>query len=101
MKFAMKTPTRFDKNPSDFARSEYDEQTKKMLISYMESIEPNSAGGYVEDCVTGEIKKSIPDAGYEDDSYIWSTQGIYHLKKYNLAVNPDFIEHVKNKLRRT
>ena len=98
MKFAMITPTRFDKDPSSFDRYNYDEQTKKMLIDYMESIEPNSACGHVEDCVTGIVLMDMEDVGYEDGEYSWSAQGIYHLKNYNLAVYPEFIEHVKKKI---
>ena len=94
----MKTPTRFDNNPSSFKTFNYDEYTKEMLINYMESVEPNSAGGHVEDFVIGRIIDELEDVGYEDDSYYWSSQGIYHLKKYNLAVEPDFIEHVKKKM---
>ena len=93
----MKTPTRFDDNPASFSTINYDDNTKNMLIKYMESIEPNAAGGHIEDCITGEILTSTTDMGYEDELYYWSSQGIYHLKKYNLAVDDDFIKHVKNK----
>ena len=66
---------------------------KDTLVQYMESFEPTSVAGLVDDCRTGEI---IPktNVGYEDGEFIWSTQDIYHLKKYDAAVSDAFIDHV-------
>ena len=94
---AVDTPTRDDK-PNSFKRMKYDSTTKQMLINYMESINPNSAAGYVEDFVAGRIT-TIPDVGYEDDQYYWSSQDIYYLKKYNIAVESHFIDHVNKKIK--
>ncbi len=90
-KSAMDTPTRFN---SAFETMDYDNQTKNMLIDYMESFQSNSAGGYVDDCLTGTCT-NIPNEGYADGEYCWSKQGIYHIKKYNAMVYPEFISHVK------
>lgn len=85
--------TRFDDNPSAFETIEYDEQLKEKIIKYMESFEPSSVGGYIDDCRTGEtIIKT--NSGYEDGVFCWCSQDIYHIKKYNAAVSNDFINHV-------
>lgn len=57
----------------------------------MESFTPSSAGGYIDDCKTGESLYTIPNVGYEDGEFIWSTQDIYHIKNlrrfdFDLAV---------------
>ena len=90
--------TRYAENPSSFSVMNYEKSTKEMLISYMSSYEATSAGGYIDDCKTGK-KIMQTNAGYDDGEYCWSTQDIYHIEKYNAAVNPDFIEHIKKKLK--
>ena len=85
---------RFAKNPANFATTDYDRATKEALLEYMESFEPCSVAGYVDDCKTGEPILNETNVGYEDGEYMWSTQDIYHIRKYNAAVKPEFIKHV-------
>lgn len=99
MREAMITPTRINNDPSLFSTFQYDSNTKKRLIDYMRSINPSSAGGYVEDVFQDDIETSIPDVGYEDEEFFWSEQDIYFIEKYNLAVEKDFLDHVINKTR--
>ena len=91
--------TRFDKNPSSFAVTNYDPLVKKQILDYMKSFEVNSVGGLIDDCRTGELIY-ISNSGYEDEVYSWTMQDIYHIEKYNAAVNPEFIIHVKKKTER-
>ncbi len=42
------------------------------------------------------IKKA--DHLYNDKKYEWSESEIYHFEKYNLILNEDFVNHIKNKL---
>lgn len=88
--------TIFDDNPQGFKTEKYTPEMKDMLIRYMRSIEPNSVAGYVDDCRTGKETR-IECAGYEDGDYCWNEQDIYHIEKYNAAVDPGFIEHVRKK----
>lgn len=97
MRYVIGGLTRFAEKPSQFLVSNYDLETKKMLLDYMKSFEADSAGGLVDDCKTGELVLII-NCGYEDEEFIWTTQDIYHIEKYNAAVDPDFIAHVKEKL---
>lgn len=94
MRYAIGGLTRYADNPSQFLVSNYDPETKMMLLNYMKSFEANCVGGLVDDCKTGEVLL-ITNSGYEDDEFTWTTQDIYHIEKYNAAVNPDFITHVK------
>lgn len=88
--FAMKNSiTPFEKIPSDFERSDYSQSDKKAVLDFMRSIKPCAAGGKVCDCVTGVFQK-LENVGYEIDGFIWSTQDIYHIDKYNASV-VDFV----------
>lgn len=93
MRFAIGGLTRFADNPAAFETLNYDSTTKEKLIKYMESFEPTSVAGFIDDCRTGEMVMKT-NAGFEDGFFMWSTQDIYHIKKYNAAVNKDFIDHV-------
>lgn len=96
MRYVIGGLTRFAENPSHFPVSDYAPETKKMLLDYMKSFEANSAGGLVDDCKTGELVM-ITNVGYEDEEFMWTTQDIYHIEKYNATVNPDFITHVRKR----
>lgn len=93
MKYAIGGLTRFAENPAEFETRQYDADVKASIIEYMESFEPTSVAGYVDDCRTGE-PIIMTNAGYEDDEYCWSTQDIYHVKRYNAAVSDEFISHI-------
>lgn len=93
MKYAIGGLTRFSDNPAGFKTREYDESLKKSIVKYMESFEPTSVAGYIEDCITGE-SVMMTNAGFEDAEYRWSSQDIYHIKKYDAAVSEEFIAHI-------
>lgn len=83
----------------EFKRREYTRNEKAMLLQYLkEKGELCEAGGYVTDVIAEELTQ-IPDGGYRDDKYEWSTQDIFHIEKYNASVKEDFIKHVKRKKR--
>ncbi len=81
----------------DFPKMKYEKGLKDMLLNYMQSKEPNSAGGFIFDCIKNMITK-LDEIGYEDEEYVWSSTDMYYIKKYDAAVSPQFIEHVKNKM---
>ena len=95
MRYAIGGLTRFADNPADFKTRQYANSTKDRIVEYMESFEPSSVAGYVDDCKTGE-PVMITNSGYNDGEFQWSTQDIYHVKKYNAAVSDEFIRHVMN-----
>lgn len=52
------------------------------------------------DCVSGQqISRSF--FVFEDDKYRWSDFLIYHIKKYNIRLPQDFIDHIMEKTRTT
>ena len=82
-----------------FKRMDYSRNEKSLLLHYLKKEGVLfEAGGYVTDVVT-EMATQIPDGGYRDDQYEWSTQDIYHIEKYNASVKEDFIAHVKRKMQ--
>lgn len=68
-----------------------DSAVKNAVLKYMSSFPITAvAAGSFEDAVTGrEVDGSY--TAYNDGVFRWTTCDIYHLKKYNLALNPDFI----------
>lgn len=95
MKRVINGLTIFNESHSNFKVMDYKGDDKEALIAYMRSFEPCAAGPMVDDCVTGK-QTTIPNAGYEDAEYSWTTQDIYHIEKYDAAVDPDFLKHVKS-----
>lgn len=85
--FAMKHPMNLNMELTD-----YDPAEKELLLEYMKAVEPNSAGGYVFDCILN-TETRIEDVGYEADEYMWSAQDIYHIEHYNAAVTEEFMKH--------
>ena len=83
----------FNSEPSKFAVREYNSREKKLVIAYMWAFDFYSAGGKIEDCVTGE-RFEDEDIGFEDGEFGWSTQDIYHIEKYNAAVSDSFLQKV-------
>ncbi len=75
-----------------FEREVLDPDVKAALLSYMRSIPSLAvAAGYFEDVTTG--KEVIVDyLAYNDGEFSWTTCDIYHLKKYDLAMSPEFVE---------
>lgn len=89
--------TMYEPNPSAFEVQRYSTEEKAKLISYMQSFEPYAAAGRIFDCVTGEhIKKE--DVGYTDGEFMWTSQDIYHIEKYNAAVTNAFFKKAVDNL---
>lgn len=69
-------------------------QTKQVVLKYLRSFNNVAvAAGYPEDVVTGEIVR-IPYLAFEDDEYCWDSSDIYHLEKYDIALDPEFVDKV-------
>ena len=97
MKYVIDGLTRYAENPSGFKVENYDAKKKEILLEYMKSFEVHGTCGYIYDCKTGKEVK-ITNSFYDDNEYGWSKQDIYHIEKYNAAVDPKFIEHIEKKM---
>ena len=93
MKYAIGGLTRFSENPSIFKTMDYSVNQKTAILDYMESFNPDSVAGYIDDCKTGK-RVNQTNAGYNDGEFYWSDQDVYHVRKYNAAVSDEFIDHV-------
>jgi hypothetical protein len=70
---------------------------KSKIIQYLESFKHKaSCPRAAIDCLT---KEKINDSFliYEDDSYRWADFFIYHIKKYNIKLPDEFVQHVLSK----
>lgn len=72
---------------------EYGVSEKKKVIAYMQSFEPYAVAGQIVDCVTGERLKEA-DIGYTDGEFRWTSQDVYHIKKYNAAISNEFYKKI-------
>lgn len=81
------------KNPAGFEVRTYKESEKKKLLEYMRSFECFAVAGLIEDCKTGEMLNE-EDLGFNDGTFIWSSQDIYHLERYDAAACEEFIKKV-------
>jgi len=67
-------------------------------LQFLQAYYPNVASsGTVIDNVTGEEVIDLYDCGYYDGKYYWDETDIYHLEKYNMPINQEFIEYVLSK----
>ena len=89
MKEAMKTNQQIEAQYTEVM--EYSSKEKLNLLKYMRAFEPFAVAGKVYDCRTGERLKT-ENAGYNDGTYIWTEEDIYHIEKYNAAVTEDFLK---------
>lgn len=65
---------------------------KDRILSFMSSFEPvAAASGYVRDEVTGEYVSGLTELAYEYGDWEWYQRDIYHLDKYNLELEPEFV----------
>ena len=81
------------KNPAEFAVRTYEESEKKKLLEYMRSFEFFEVAGLIEDCKTGEMLKE-ENLGFNDGTFVWCSQDIYHLERYDAAACEEFIKKV-------
>ncbi len=83
----------YQSNPARFEVCQYSPDDKERVIKYMQSYAPYAVAGRITDCVTGErLKKE--DVGYTDGEYMWTSQDIYHIQKYNAAVTDEFFKKI-------
>lgn len=69
----------------------YSNDEKRKLIEYMTKYEDFAVAGRVKDIVENkELQKD--NLCYTDGSFVWCTQDIYHIEKYNAAVTEDFLK---------
>ena len=95
MKNALKNEiTQYVDNAAGFDRYSYNEVEKSKLLAYMKSFEPYSVAGLVCDCISGE-NLSDENLGYTDGEFLWCSQDIYHIEKYNARVSTEFLEKIK------
>lgn len=85
--------TPFEQNPSAFKRMNYTSPQKNRIIEYLKASQPCAACGLIFDCVKGEDVKQ-ENVGYCNDSYMWTSQDVYHIEKYDAAVSEDFLKEV-------
>ncbi len=98
MKYAVSNPVR-KMNASDVKSSifPYTDNVKNALLLFMKSFEWCAfTSAPVIDRITGE-KVFDADNARSDGKYQWYESDIYHLEKYNLKLNDDFIQHVLNR----
>lgn len=88
--------TPFEDKPYAFTKKKYSDDEKKRVLDYMKSKEPDTALGLIWDCVEGkEIRQE--NVGFEDGEFMWSSQDMYHIEKYDAAVRDDFLKKVSEK----
>jgi len=94
MKKAMESSINMSqKNPAGFAVRTYEESEKKRILEYMRSFEFFAVAGMVEDCKTGERTRE-ENLGFNDGRFVWCSQDIYHLERYDAAVCEEFAKMI-------
>lgn len=70
---------------------------KDLVLGYMRSCTyVGWSMAYVKDEVTG-IETDVTACGYRENGFQWSSSDIYHLEKYDLPLNPEFLDYVRSK----
>lgn len=93
MKYATKGNIALAETPTVFEKTDYGATLKQKILSYMESIESFIVVGTVYDCVKDEHQR-IENLVYDDGTFRWNTQEIYHVKEYNASVTDEFMEMI-------
>lgn len=94
MKQALKDPiTMLEAQPSSFKRRIYSGEEKKKILNFMRKFDCFAVAGLVYDCVKGDCL-GMENLGYTDGEFVWSSQDIYHLEKYDAAVTDQFFSKV-------
>lgn len=71
---------------------------KQLILDYLTAFRPNlTTTGRVFDYVKNVVVEDRIDSGYYDGKYYWDETDIYHLEKYNMPINQEFIEYVLSK----
>ena len=87
--------TAYEQHSAEFAVRAYSISEKRKLLAYMQSFTPYAAAGRITDCVTGERLRT-EDVGYTDGTFMWTSQDMDHIDKYNAAVTNAFLKRVMN-----
>ena len=70
---------------------------KQRVLKFLKSLPWYcAASGYFNDVVTGELIESISLVAYKSGQWSWNSRDIYHFEKYNLELDPEFIQYVLN-----
>ena len=74
---------------------------QKEVIKYMESCQIDCVRTRLpKDAFTGEFMH-IEEYIQSDEKYIWTSPLIYYVKKYNLRLPEDFVQHVLTKINKS
>ncbi|MDY4040964.1 MAG: hypothetical protein SOY67_02495 [Collinsella sp.] len=65
---------------------------KARVLAFMRGADPVAAAGYVRDERTGEYAAGVTDLAFERDGWEWYQRDIYHLERYDLELDPGFID---------
>ena len=69
-------------------------ENKDRILRYMKRFKSTSSSpAIVNDVITGE-RLSIPLECSNDGVFAWRSDIVYYLEKYDLRLDPDFIQHV-------
>lgn len=68
---------------------------KGLINQYFKKFKPNFAtSAFVTDRITNQKVDGHYNMGYEYNGYFWNEEDIYHFKKYDMPLNPDFVKFV-------
>lgn len=79
--------------PGGFEKRDYTPAEKKKVLDYMKSIEPCASCGRIFDCEKMKDTE-LENVGFDDGSFIWTSQDRYHVDRYNASVTNAFIDHI-------
>ena len=66
---------------------------KQAALSFMRSFEPvAAAAGYVYNEVAGSYADGITELAHQHEDWEWYQRDIYHFEKYDLELDPGFID---------
>ena len=67
---------------------------KTAVLKFMRTHKPvAAAAGFFTDVVTGETVHDCDWCAYEDGEWEWDDCDTYHVEKYDLKLNPEFVEY--------
>lgn len=72
---------------------------KEKVLKYLTLFYPNfSSSGKIYDSVINKEIEHTCNLGYFDGVYFWNDADTYYIKKYDMPLKPEFIEHAVKKL---
>lgn len=74
-------------------------QEKECVLKYLTYFYPNfSSSGKIHDCVLDKDVERSCNLSYFDGVYFWNDADIYHIKKYDMPLDPEFVEYAVKRL---